>query len=229
MSTIHQERYQVRFEWGEAGARRITPDAHAVVVVDELDGHGQASAAQLAAAIAEASGGSAAVFCATEASASDAATRILGLQTDLGHRAVVAIIAAGSLDADGYRVAVEDGLAAGAVVDALAALGIDYASPEAAMVCAGWQGLRKATGHLLTASVSAAGVAGVASGDAAAAAGAGAGGAGAGAAGADAGAGAGAAADAGAAGVGAAARAAKAQRDAHPSEVGVLREFSPRA
>jgi hypothetical protein len=216
VSTIHQERYQVRFEWGETGARRITPDAHAVVVVDELDGHGQASAAQLAAAIAEASGGSAAVFCATEASASDAATRILGLQTDLGHRAVVAIVAAGSLDADGYRVAVEDALAAGAVVDALAALGIDFTSPEAAMVCASWQGLRKATGHLLTASVSAAGVGGAARGDAAAGAGA-------------AGVGSGAGADAGAAGVGAAARAAKAQRDAHPSEVGVLREFSPRA
>jgi hypothetical protein len=218
VSTIHQERYQVRFEWGETGARRITPDAHAVVVVDELDGHGQASAAQLAAAIAEASGGSAAVFCATEASASDAATRILGLQTDLGNRAVVAIVAAGSLDADGYRVAVEDALAAGAVVDALAALGIDFTSPEAAMVCAGWQGLRKATGHLLTASVSAAGVGGAVRGDADAGAGAGA-----------AGAGSGAGPDAGAAGVGAAARAAKAQRDAHPSEVGVLREFSPRA
>ncbi|BDZ48978.1 hypothetical protein GCM10025867_12190 [Frondihabitans sucicola] len=154
-----QGRYQVRFEWGEAGAKRIAHGVHAVVVVDELDGHGDASAAQLAAGIAQAtaSGGAAApaVLCATEASAADAASVILRLQERLGDRCIIALVGAGSVDADGFRTAVEDHLAAGAVVDALAEAGIDSSSPEAAAACASWQSLRRATGHLLTASTSA--------------------------------------------------------------------------
>jgi hypothetical protein len=39
-------------------------------------------------------------------------------------------------------------------VDALAAVGIDYSSPEAAAACAAFTGLRGAVAHLLTASVS---------------------------------------------------------------------------
>ncbi|WP_345375588.1 hypothetical protein [Frondihabitans cladoniiphilus] len=151
-----QRRYQVRFDWGETGARRIASGAHVVVVADELDGHGQASAAQLAAAVAEASGPAAAVFSVTEACADDAAARILALQASLGDRAVVAIVAAGSLDDDGFRAPVEDLLAAGAVVDALATQGIDFASPEAAAACAAFVGLRRATAHLSTSTVSAA-------------------------------------------------------------------------
>lgn len=182
---MSQERYQVRFEWGESGAARIAAGAHAIVVVDELDGHGQASGATLAAAVAErASGvaGSAAVLCATEASAGDAATSILRLQETLGDRCIVAVVGAGSIDADGARTTVEDLLAAGAVVDALAALGIDFASPEAAAACAAWQSLRRAATHLLTASTS-----------------------------------------------GDEVPDARSQRDAHPTEVAVLQEFSPRA
>jgi hypothetical protein len=155
-----QERYQVRFEWGEAGARRIAHGAHAVVVVDELDGHGDASAAHLAAGIAQATADAGpaapAVLCATETSAADAAGVILRLQERLGDRCVVAVVGAGSLEPDGFRTTVEDHLAAGAVVDALAEVGIDFASPEAAAACASWQGLRRATSHLLTASTSAA-------------------------------------------------------------------------
>lgn len=154
-----QARYQVRFEWGEAGARRIAHGAHAVVVVDELDGHGDASAAQLAAAIAEATATASipapAVLCATEASAPDVAASILRRQEQLGDRCIVAVVGAGSVDPDGFRTAVEDHLASGALVDALAALGIDFASPEAAAACASWQSLRRATAHLLTASTSA--------------------------------------------------------------------------
>jgi len=45
-------------------------------------------------------------------------------------------------------------LAAGAVVDALADLGIDDTSPEAAVACAAYTGLRRAVVHLTTASVS---------------------------------------------------------------------------
>jgi hypothetical protein len=150
-----QERYQVRFDWGVAGAHRIAPGAHVVLVVDELDGHGRSSSAELAATIADAAGAGPAVLCSTEASATDAAGWILGFQSELGDRAVVAVVAAGSVDDDGFRFAVEDQLAAGAVIDALAELGLDFSSPEAAAACASFTTLRRATGHLLTASASA--------------------------------------------------------------------------
>jgi hypothetical protein len=197
---MHQQRYQVRFEWGEAGARRAAPGAHVVVVCDELDGHGRASGAQLAAAIAEASPEGAAVLCATEASAVDAASRILSLQAELGDRAIIAVVGAGSLDDDGFRTAVEDQLAAGRVVDALAERGIDFSSPEAAAACAAWQGLRRATAHLLTASTSA----GTLAVEPVAGAGAG-------------------------SEAGAGTQDPAAQRRAHPAEVAVLREFTSRA
>jgi hypothetical protein len=179
---MHQERYQVRFEWGALGAARIAPGAHVVVVADELDGHGLAASAEQARAIAATAAPGSAVLRVTEASAGDAATRILGLQAELGDRAIVAVVAAGSDEADGFRAAVEDHLAAGAVVDALATLGIDFASPEAAAACAAWQVLRRATAHLLTASTSGSDVPDP-----------------------------------------------RSQRDAHPAECVVLREFSPRA
>ncbi len=46
---------------------------------------------------------------------------------------------------------VEDLLAAGAVVDALVATGIDHTSPEAAVACAAYTGLRRAVRHLVSA------------------------------------------------------------------------------
>ncbi|MDQ2689363.1 MAG: phosphosulfolactate phosphohydrolase, partial [Chloroflexota bacterium] len=52
----------------------------------------------------------------------------------------------------GLRFAVEDQLGAGAVIDALAGLGLDHSSPEAAVACEAFRGLRRATRHLLTAS-----------------------------------------------------------------------------
>nr|WP_246311853.1 2-phosphosulfolactate phosphatase [Leifsonia naganoensis] len=83
------------------------------------------------------------------------ASWVLAEQVRLGRRAMVAVVAAGGSTASGStRFAVEDLLAAGAVIDALAALGIDYSSPEAAAACAAFTGLRGAVAHLLTASVS---------------------------------------------------------------------------
>ncbi len=80
---------------------------------------------------------------------------ILDHQLSLGERAMVAIVAAGESRADGTtRFAVEDLLVSGAVIDALAEVGIDYCSPEAAAACAAYTGLRRATGHLMTASAS---------------------------------------------------------------------------
>ncbi len=75
---------------------------------------------------------------------------ILQKQVELGDRAYVAVVAAGGPDG---RFAVEDLLAAGGVIDAIAEVGIDYISPEAAAAASAFTGLRNATGHVLSASV----------------------------------------------------------------------------
>jgi hypothetical protein len=152
----HQSKYQVRLDQGVAGAARIASGAHVVVVVDVLDGHGLLSTADVLAAVAAVSDAGALVLHATAASSADVARRVLARQAERGDRAVVAVVAAGALDDDGFRSAVEDVLAAGAVVDALAASGIDFSSPEAAVACAAAVSLRGAQSHLLTASSSAA-------------------------------------------------------------------------
>lgn len=70
-------------------------------------------------------------------------------------RFTIAIVAAGELrDDSSLRFTVEDQLAAGALVDALAELAIDYHSPEAAAACAGFTGLRRAVRQLIKASAS---------------------------------------------------------------------------
>jgi len=80
---------------------------------------------------------------------------VLSQQGDKGERFFVAVVASGAFWPDGSaRFAVEDLLAAGAVIDALAELGIDYCSPEAAAASAAFVGLRNATGHLIGASAS---------------------------------------------------------------------------
>jgi 2-phosphosulfolactate phosphatase len=103
------------------------------------------------------------------------AERILTLQEERGDRMIVAIIAAGESAAAAGRIAgghaddrapgdirfaIEDQLAAGAVIDALVGLGIDHTSPEAAVACAAYEGLRHAALHLIGASGSAVELAG---------------------------------------------------------------------
>src|SRR5690606_33592927 len=73
---------------------------------------------------------------------------VLARQAERGDRFAVAVIAAGP------RSNVEDVLAAGAIIDALAVVGIDYCSPEAAVASAAFTSLRGAIGHLVSASVS---------------------------------------------------------------------------
>src|SRR5690606_37021935 len=84
------------------------------------------------------------------------ADAILAEQQLRGERTSIALIAAGELagrDAGApLRFAVEDLLGAGAVVDALGALGLDHTSPEAAAAGEAFRGLRGAVRHLLTAS-----------------------------------------------------------------------------
>ena len=143
-----QAKYQVRFDWAVAGAAAVATDADIVVWVDALaDKPVEAAAALIP--------GAGAVIAAGLTDAPAVARWILDEQVRLGRRAMVALIAAGGTTAEGgTRFAVEDLLAAGAVVDALASVGIDYSSPEAAAACAAFTGLRGAVAHLLTASVS---------------------------------------------------------------------------
>lgn len=168
-----QEQYQVRFAWGTGGAERITHGAHLVVWVDVLlttpDPAAQRRAVRNATARVP---DGPEVVLGHLANAGAIAERVTGLQAERGDRCVVAVVAAGlhhpgalddAAEAAGEAVdvaeapdfAVEDLLAAGAVVDALAAVGIDHTSPEAAAACAAYTGLRRAVKHLVSASESA--------------------------------------------------------------------------
>lgn len=169
---LGQAKYQVRFDWGVDGADRVMPGAHVAVLVDALffttavvveaerrkagtdatpEASGDAHAAALAAALA-ATG--AELFAASLRNRAAVADRILALQEQRGERMVVAVIAVGEpASADGVsRFTIEDQLTAGAVVDALVALGLDHTSPEAAVACAAYEGLRNAAIHLIGAS-----------------------------------------------------------------------------
>lgn len=135
MSAASQSSYQVRFDWGTAGRAAIAPDADAVVWVDQLDGAPGARTLEHADEVAE---------------------WALAEQERLGGRFRIAVVAAGASRDDGSpRFAVEDLLAAGAIIEAIAARGIDHQSPEAAAAASAYRGLRTATRHLISASVSA--------------------------------------------------------------------------
>ncbi|MGX5682110.1 2-phosphosulfolactate phosphatase [Schumannella luteola] len=141
-SAANQSRYQVRFDWGVAGANAIAPGAHIVVWVDALpdDSTDPLAIAHEGAIVTGSTGSRAAV-----------AQWILDRQVELGDRAYVAVVAAGTPNG---RFSVEDLVAAGAVIDALADVGLDYTSPEAAAAAGAFAGLRNAGSHVLTASVS---------------------------------------------------------------------------
>lgn len=139
-----QAKYQVRFDWAADGAAAVAADADVVVWVDAL---ADTPAPELP--------GDGVVLAAGLTDATAVARWILAEQVRLGRRAMIALVAAGGATPSGStRFAVEDLLAAGALVDALASVGIDYSSPEAAAACAAFTGLRGAVAHLLTASVS---------------------------------------------------------------------------
>lgn len=137
--------FQVRFDWGAAGLHAIAADADVVVLVDVLE-HRDVSAPLETPAV---------VIAGDLRNRRAAARWVLAHQTARGERAMIAVIAAGEVRGDGsLRFTVEDLLAAGSIIDALASEGIDYCSPEAAVACAAFTGLQPAVGHLLTASVS---------------------------------------------------------------------------
>jgi 2-phosphosulfolactate phosphatase len=134
-----QAQYQVRFAYGPAGLTELA-GADLVVVADHLDPAAQDTAAVQAADTADLDGAAA------------VAQRLLALQSERGDRVSIAIVAAGRAD---VSFSVEDVLAAGAIIEALGAAGVDHTSPEAAAVGAAYAGLRRATGHLVSASVTA--------------------------------------------------------------------------
>jgi hypothetical protein len=138
----NQPQYQIRFDWGVDGAQAITEGAHILVWVDALK-------TQFAAdpRLIEHNG---LLVEGTVGGAEALAHWVLARQVEVGDRVTVAVVAAGS---DEGRFAVEDLLAAGAVIDALAEVGIDYISPEAAAAVGAYAGLRNATGHVLSACV----------------------------------------------------------------------------
>ncbi|NQX29676.1 2-phosphosulfolactate phosphatase [Microbacteriaceae bacterium VKM Ac-2854] len=143
-----QSTYQIRFEWGAAGLARLAP-AHITVLVDALPSDALPSDA----AAVERPGGL--VVSATLANRSAVAQWILERQIENGGRTSVNVIAAGDADEHGQvRHAVEDQLAAGALIDALIALGIDHTSPDAAVASAAFDGLKRACVHLFSASAS---------------------------------------------------------------------------
>jgi 2-phosphosulfolactate phosphatase len=168
-----QSRYQVRFEWGRDGLARLSP-AEVVVIVDvlrfsttvtdavaggeqvPLDESAHAVSINGAPLAHAAADSGAVVLLASLRNASAVARAALAEQERRGARTSIAVVAAGELaardDASPLRFSVEDQLGAGAVIDALAELGIDHTSPEAAAACEAFRGLRRAVRHLMTAS-----------------------------------------------------------------------------
>ena len=138
-----QAQYQVRFDWGAPGAAAVGEGADVVLWVDEQP----ATPRELPAFPL--------VVSASIRNSAAVAEWVLSQQGERGDRFTVAVITAGEQRSDGsLRFAVEDLLGAGAVVDALAAVGIDYCSPEAAAACAAYTSLRRGAAHLISASES---------------------------------------------------------------------------
>ena len=153
MSEAHgQGSYQVRFDWGAAGATAIADGAHLVVWVDQLaaaDGESEPMP------VLGGTPGGVELMPATLDDAADVAAFALRRQAELGGRCMIAVVAAGAMRADGtQRFAVEDLLASGAIIEALAEAGVDHQSPEAAAAASAYSGLKNATRHLISASAS---------------------------------------------------------------------------
>lgn len=146
VSAWDQASYQVRFDWGLAGLRRLAP-ADLTVIVDVLD---LSTSAQHIANEAATAGST--VLLGSLRNAAAVAQAALAEQGARGERTSIAVIAVPATTGEGEVFAVENLLGAGAVIDALASLGIDHSSPEAAVACEGFAGLRRAVAHLISAS-----------------------------------------------------------------------------
>lgn len=168
-SPFDQSTYQVRLDWGVEGLRRLAA-ADIYVVADPIryssgvlkvlaKGHdfdvarsdcpnGGAITKELAARQEVP-----VVFAGTLGNATAVARAVKDEQERRQARTSVAIIAGGERTAEGdVRFAVEDLLAAGAIIDALVPLGIDHSSPEAVAAAESFAALRRGVKHLLTGS-----------------------------------------------------------------------------
>jgi 2-phosphosulfolactate phosphatase len=141
-----QANYQVRFDWGAAGAATIGADAAVIVWVDALTDPAEAF-------VPGDLPGDAVIIAIDLRTAAAAAQFTADRQRDLGRRLTIAVVAAGRTTGGAFGYAVEDHLAAGAFIAHLGALGIDATSPEAAVADAAFRGLEQALGHLVSASV----------------------------------------------------------------------------
>ena len=174
MSFDDQSTYQVRAEWGVAGLRRLAP-ADIVIVVDALrftttvtdriasgdvvpldDDAFAVSINGAVVAVAAADIG-AIVLAGSLRNTKAVADAVLAIQHERAARTSIAVIACGepvSRDSAEVRFAVEDQLAAGAIISALSDLGIDHTSPDAAVMGEGARALSRACVHLFLASAS---------------------------------------------------------------------------
>ena len=160
-----QSDYQVRLEWGAAGLARLAPadvvvlvqtlglSARALSACEEGDSLDLATDDDAAASLARAAqAGGAHVVIGGLRNAAAVAAHVMEVQRARGLRTSISVIAAGYADDGDVRFAVDDLLGAGAVVAALGDLGIDHASPDAAVAGEGFRALGGAVRHLLTAS-----------------------------------------------------------------------------
>lgn len=140
-----QSTYQVRLGWGANGLTRLA-ESGIVVVIDVL-GSGGGLVAELAAQAA-ALPHRPAVFLGSLRNATATAKAIVDEQVARGGRTSINLVLAG--DQGGFSV--EDFLAAGAIGDALSALGIDHSAPDVAVATEGFRPLTRALKHLISAS-----------------------------------------------------------------------------
>lgn len=136
-----QSSYQVRLGWGVEGLTRLA-EADIVVIVDALG-----TSEELAAAAASLRP-QPTVFVASLRNATATAQAVYDGQVSRGGRTTINLILAG----DDGRFAVEDYLTAGAISDALTALGLDHSAPEVAVATEGFRPLTRALKHMFSAS-----------------------------------------------------------------------------
>lgn len=137
-----QKTYQVRLDWGFRGLTRLATSG-IVVVVDAIG----SSERLVAEAIALSH--SPVVFAGSLRNATATAQAVYAEQVARGERTAINLVLAGD-DEGGF--AVEDYLAAGAIADALTALGLDHSSPDVAVASEGFRALTRAVKHLFSAS-----------------------------------------------------------------------------
>lgn len=145
-----QQTYQVRLGWGAEGLVRLAKSG-IVVVVDAIaaDDAGGSSIADRLAAEAAALPHGPTVFVASLRNATATAKAVYDEQVARGGRTAINLVLAGD-ESGGF--AVEDYLAAGAIGDALSALGLDHSAPDVAVATEGFRPLTRALKHLLSAS-----------------------------------------------------------------------------